>query len=152
MTEWHHEFDHGRFFVTDDRDRVDLDVVHGYLANESYWAAHRTRAEQAAAHEGSWCFSLFEEATGAQVGFARLVTDYATFAWLADVLVVPAAQGRGLGVFLMGCVADAAADIPRLLLGTRDAHGLYAKYGFTSLSYPDRAMERLTRPLAPDIP
>jgi GNAT superfamily N-acetyltransferase len=76
------------------------------------------------------------------------VTDDATFGWLADVLVVPAYQGRGLGIFLVGCVAEAAADIPRLLLGTRDAHGLYAKFGFTPLSYPNRAMERLTRPLA----
>jgi GNAT superfamily N-acetyltransferase len=147
VTEWRRD----TFVVTDDGDRVDLDVVHGYLANESYWAPERTRAAQATANAGSWCFSLFDEEAGAQVGFARLVTDRATFAWLADVLVIPEYQARGLGTFLVGCVAEAAADIPRLLLGTRDAHGLYAKFGFTPLSYPARAMERLTRPLAPDV-
>lgn len=147
MAEWHHD----GFVVTDDRARVDLDVVSGYLANESYWAPARTRAAQEKANASSWCFSLFDESTGTQVGFARLVTDYSTFAWLADVLVVPEYQARGLGTFLVGCVAEAAADIGRLLLGTRDAHGLYAKFGFTPLSYPDRAMERLNRPLAPDV-
>jgi GNAT superfamily N-acetyltransferase len=147
VTEWHHD----GFVVTDDRARVDLDVVSGYLANESYWAPERTRAAQERANAASWCFSLFDESSGVQVGFARLVTDYATFAWLADVLVVPEYQARGLGTFLVGCVAEAAADIGRLLLGTRDAHGLYAKFGFTPLSYPDRAMERLHRPLAPDV-
>jgi GNAT superfamily N-acetyltransferase len=147
VTEWRRD----QFLVTDDRDRVDLDVVQGYLANESYWAKHRTRVETDAAIAASWCFSLIDEGTGAQVGFARLVTDYATFGWLADVLVIPEYQARGLGTFLVGCVAEAAADIPRLLLGTRDAHGLYAKFGFTPLSYPHRAMERLLRPLAPDV-
>jgi GNAT superfamily N-acetyltransferase len=95
---------------------------------------------------------VIDESSGAQVGFARLVTDYTTFAWLADVLVVPAARGHGLGTFLIRCVAEAAAGIDRLLLGTRDAHGLYAKVGFTPLSYPARAMERLVHPLAPDLP
>ena len=70
---------------------------------------------------------------------------------LADVFVVPAVQAHGLGTFLVGCVAEAAAGINRLHLGTRDAHGLYAKFGFTPLSHPDRAMERLLRPLAPDL-
>lgn len=146
MTEWHRD----GFLVTDDPARVDLDVVHGYLANESYWARHRTRDEQAAADAGSWCFSLIDLASGAQVGFARLVTDRVTYGWLADVFVVPAAQGHGLGTWLVGCVAEAAAGINRLQLGTRDAHGLYAKFGFTPHSYPHRAMERLLLPLAPD--
>jgi GNAT superfamily N-acetyltransferase len=151
MTEWRRAFDGDGFVVTDDASRVDLDVVHGYLSNESYWAPERTRAAQATANAGSWCFSLFDESTGAQVGFARLVTDRVTFAWLADVLVVPEYQARGLGTFLLGCVAEAAADVARLVLGTRDAHGLYAKFGFTQLSYPDRLMERLLQPLAPDV-
>jgi GNAT superfamily N-acetyltransferase len=151
VTEWHHELDHAAFVVTDDPARVDLDVVHRYLAEESYWASERSRAAQETAIAASWCFSLLDEGTGAQVGFARLVTDYATYGWLADVFVVPSAQGRGLGTFLVGCVAEAAATVDRLHLGTRDAHGLYAKFGFTPLSYPDRAMERLLRPLAPDL-
>jgi GNAT superfamily N-acetyltransferase len=147
VTEWRRD----GFVVSDDASWVDLDVVYGYLSTESYWAPHRTRDEQAAANAASWCFSLLDEAGGAQVGFARLVTDHVTYGWLADVFVVPSVQAGGLGTFLVGCVAEAAAGINRLHLGTRDAHGLYAKFGFTRLSYPDRAMERLLRPLAPDL-
>jgi GNAT superfamily N-acetyltransferase len=152
VSEWHREPDHAGFVVTDDPGRVDLDVVHGYLSGESYWAAERTRAAQATANAASWCFSLVEEGSGAQVGFARLVTDYATFGWLADVFVLPGWRGRGLGHFLVGSVAAAAADVHRLTLSTRDAHGVYADVGFTRLSYPDRMMERLLTPLSPDLP
>jgi GNAT superfamily N-acetyltransferase len=145
VTEWRQD----GFLVTDDPARVDVDVVHSYLSTESYWATHRTREETAAALAASWCFSLIDESTGAVVGFARLVTDRVTYGWVADVFVITAMQGRGLGIFLMACVADAARGINRLQLGTRDAHGLYAKYGFTPHSYPERAMERLLRPLSP---
>lgn len=139
------------FLVTDDRARVDLDVVHGYLSGESYWAKGRARAVTETAAGASWCFSLIDEATGAQVGFARLLTDYATFGWLADVFVLPEFQGRGLGHFLVGCVVEASADVRRLFLGTRDAHGVYADLGFTRIGYPDRLMELLREPLAPPL-
>ena len=109
-----------------------------YLSTESYWATHRTRSETEAALAASWCFTLVDESTGAAVGFARLVTDRVTYGWLADVFVVSSMQGRGLGIFLVSCVADAAKGINRLQLGTRDAHGLYAKFGFTPHSYPER--------------
>jgi GNAT superfamily N-acetyltransferase len=142
VTEWHHE----SYVVTDDPARVDLDVVHGYLSNESYWARGRSRADTETAIGASWCFSVIESATGAQVGFARIVTDRVTHGWLADVFVVPAAQGHGLGTFLVGCVAEAAAGITHLDLRTRDAHGLYAKFGFTPLPHPQRSMERLLPP------
>jgi GNAT superfamily N-acetyltransferase len=125
--------------------------VHAYLANESYWANHRSREETRAANAASWCFTLIDEATGGQVGFARLVTDRVTYGWLADVFVATEYQGRGLGVFLVGTVAEAASGINRLQLGTRDAHTLYAKVGFAPHTYPDRAMERLLRPLSPPI-
>jgi GNAT superfamily N-acetyltransferase len=147
MTEWRRD----GFLVTDDAARVDLDVVHAYLANESYWATHRTREETRAANAASWCFTLIDEAAGAQVGFARLVTDRVTYGWLADVFVATAYQGRGLGGFLVGAIADAARGINRLQLGTRDAHTFYARFGFTPHSYPDRAMERLLRPLSPPL-
>jgi GNAT superfamily N-acetyltransferase len=137
------------FVVTDDSARVDFDVVHGYLSGESYWAKGRSRAATETACAASWCFSLFDERTGAQVGFARLLTDHVTFGWLADVFVLPDFQGRGLGHFLVGCVIDAAADVSRLFLGTRDAHGVYGDLGFTAIGYPDRLMELLRTPLAP---
>jgi GNAT superfamily N-acetyltransferase len=145
VTEWRRD----GFVVTDDRTRVDLDIVHGYLANDSYWATGRTRAVQETVNAASWCFSLFDERTGTQVGFARLVTDYATFGWLADVFVVPGFQRRGLGHFLIGAVVEAAADVGRLQLGTRDAHGVYAAFGFAAFTAPERMMERLLRPLPP---
>jgi GNAT superfamily N-acetyltransferase len=147
MSEWRRD----GFLVTDDPARVDVDVVHTYLSTESYWATHRTRDETEAALAGSWCFTLIDESTGVVVGFARLVTDRVTYGWVADVFVVRECQGRGLGVFLMASVADAAQGINRLQLGTRDAHSLYAKFGFTRHSYPERAMERLLRPLAPPV-
>ena len=73
MTEWRRD----QFVVTDDRSRVDVDVVHDYLANESYWANHRTRAQTEAANAASWCFTLIDETAGAQVGFARLAAAHA---------------------------------------------------------------------------
>jgi GNAT superfamily N-acetyltransferase len=145
VSEWRRD----GFLVTDDRDRFDLDVVHGYLSGESYWAKGRARSVTETAAAASWCFSLFDEATGAQVGFARLLTDYATFGWLADVFVLPAWQGRGLGHFLVGCVVEASAPVRRLVLGTRDAHGVYADVGFAPIGYPERLMEILREPLAP---
>jgi N-acetylglutamate synthase-like GNAT family acetyltransferase len=143
------EWRRGGFLVTDDRARVDLDVVHGYLSGESYWAKGRARSVTETAAAASWCFSLIDEESGAQVGFARLVTDHATFGWLADVFVLPAYQARGLGHFLVACVIEAASEVRRLFLGTRDAHGVYADLGFTAVGYPDRLMEILREPLAP---
>ncbi len=146
MTEWRRE----GYLVTDDPACVDLDVVHGYLAHESYWALGRTREYQAAANAGSRCYCLIEEATSAQVGFTRVATDGVNFAWVADVFVLPSHQGNGVGTFLVGCVMEALAPIDRVMLGTRDAHGLYAKFGLASPGRPERLMERLLHPLPPD--
>jgi hypothetical protein len=81
VSEWHRD----RFVVTDDPRRVDLDVVYGYLSGESFWAVGRSRAVQATANAASWCFSLIDETTGAQVGFARPVTDYCAFRQLIEL-------------------------------------------------------------------
>jgi GNAT superfamily N-acetyltransferase len=148
VSEWHRD----GFVVTDDRARVDLDVVHGYISNESYWGKGRSRAATETVNAASWCFSLLDERTGTQVGFARLLTDHVTFGWLADVFVLPDFQGRGLGHFIVGCVVDAAAGVSRLTLGTRDAHGVYADLGFAPIGHPDRLMELLRTPLAPPLP
>jgi GNAT superfamily N-acetyltransferase len=80
------------------------------------------------------------------VGGARAVTDLAFFAWIADVFVVPPARGCGLGKFLMRCIVDDLADVDRLFLGTRDAHGLYTQVGFVAPPRPERWMERLLDP------
>jgi GNAT superfamily N-acetyltransferase len=128
------------YTVTTDPARVDLDVVVGDLST-SYWAEGRTHAVQAAANAGSRCYSVLD-GDGAQVAFARAVTDGATYAYVADVFVVPGQQGRGLGKLLMRCVMEDLAPIERVMLGTRDAHGLYTQVGFLPVAAPERWMER----------
>jgi GNAT superfamily N-acetyltransferase len=139
----------GAYFVTTDPDAVDLDVVHGFLRDESYWAQWRTRDQQARANAGSRCYSLIHEPTGQQHGFARAVTDRVTFAWIADVFVLPEARGRGLGKFLSRCFTEDLFDVYRLFLGTKDAHGLYAQYGFAPSTAGIRWMERLPGDVTP---
>ena len=99
-------------------------------------------------NEISTCFTLVHEPSGAQVGFARVVTDDVSFGWVADVFVLTA-PGRGLGIFLVQCVVEAYGHLPRLVLATRDAHGVYAKVGFGPLSRVERWMERWNRPPSP---
>ena len=113
----------GDYLVTTDPARVDLDVVHRFLSEESYWVIGRSREEQARANEMSTCFSVVHEPTGAQVGFARVLTDDVSFGWVADVFVLVGHRGSGIGVFLMQCVVEVFDHLPRLVLGTRDAHG-----------------------------
>ncbi len=139
----------GDYAVTTDPAAVDLDVVHAFLSGESYWAAGRSREQQARVNEMSTCFSVVHEPTGAQVGYARVLTDDVSFAWVADVFVLDGHRGRGLGVFLMRCVVESYEHLPRLVLATRDAHGVYEKVGFGPLGRVDRWMERWNRPPNP---
>lgn len=117
--------------ISTDPARLDIEAMHAYLAR-SYWSPGIPFAivERAARH--SLCFGLYERSTGRQVGLARIVTDHATFAYLCDVYVLEEHRGRGLGKFLMRTVMahPAVTGARRTMLGTRDAHGLYAQYGF----------------------
>ncbi len=129
--------------ISTDPERLDLDVVLRYLAEESYWARGRTRERMEHAIAHSLNFGLYTQ-DGAQAGFARVVTDRATFAYLADVFVLEEERGRGLAVFLMEAIL-AHPDLQglrRWSLVTRDAHGLYRKFGFVPLASPDLWMER----------
>ncbi len=134
----------GDYDISTDPGRLDLDAIHGYLAR-SYWAQAVPRAVVARAIRHSLCFGLYRGT--AQVGFARVVTDSTTFAYLADVFVLEAHRGRGLGKWLIDCVLGHAdlQGLRRFMLATRDAHGLYAQYGFTPLAHPERLME-IVRP------
>ena len=131
----------GEFLVTTDRMRLDLDMVHGFLM-QSYWAAGIPREVFVRSVESSLCFSVFENEK--QVGFARVITDYATYAYLADVFILESHRGKGLSKFLMQCIVahPQLQGLRRWTLATRDAHGLYEKFGFTPLKSPDRFMER----------
>lgn len=121
---------------------VDLDVVHGFLSRDAYWCRGitRERVERAARH--SLCFSALLD--GAQVGFARVVTDRATFGYLADVFVLPAHRGQGISQAMMASILahPELQGLRRFLLATSDAHGLYAKYDFQPITRPERFMER----------
>lgn len=120
--------------ISTDPARLDVGLVHRFLSEEAYWARGRPRAltERAIAH--SLCFGAYAD-DGAQVGFARLVTDRALFAYLADVFVVPEVRGQGIGKQLIGAIMahEDVRALRRVLLATDDAHGLYAQFGFTPL-------------------
>ena len=128
--------------VSTDCDRLDLDVIHGYLVR-SYWSPGVARAIVAAAIRNSRCFGLYAPG-GAQAGFARVVTDTATFAYLADVFVLEEHRGRGLGAWMAGlAVGDPTlAHLRRWMLVTHDAQTLYARFGFTQPEDPARLMLR----------
>jgi GNAT superfamily N-acetyltransferase len=126
--------------ITTDPSRLDLDALHAFLST-SYWSPGIPRATLERAVANSLCFAVLCE--GRQVGFARCVTDRATFAYLADVYLLPEHRGQGLARQLMDAVMKHPdlQGLRRMLLATRDAHGLYAKYGFKPLAAPDRMME-----------
>ena len=125
------------YTISTDKSRLDLDVIHGFLKT-SYWAADRSREEIEKTIHTSICFGVFLEAR--QIGFARIVTDQVAHSWLGDVFVIPEFQKNGLGKWLIECIVSH----PILMktncdLGTRDAHGLYEKFGF-------KRTELMTRP------
>ena len=129
--------------LDDDRQRLDVIKIHGWLAS-SYWCPNIERAVLERAIAGSHCLGAYQNKT--QVGFARAITDHATFAWIADVWVDASVRGQGLGRALVQWFVDypQLAGIRRFGLVTADAHGVYAKLGFTALNRPDRYMERLS--------
>jgi GNAT superfamily N-acetyltransferase len=128
----------GAYLISSDRARLDLDAIHMYLSEQSYWARGRSFEQIARGVENSLPFGLYRGA--AQVGFARVVSDWATFGWLADVYVLPEDRGHGLGKALVEAVLEhpAVRDLPRVMLATEDAHGLYERYGFGPLARPER--------------
>ena len=134
------------YTISDDPARLDLDAIHTYLAR-SYWAATRPREVIARSLENSLGIGVYTPA-GEQVGFARVISDYATFAYLCDVYVLEAHRQRGLSKALLRFI-DAhprLQGLRRFQLVTKDAHGLYAQFGFTPLAQAERHMERRTFP------
>ncbi len=131
------------YSVSDEAARLDRERVHGWLSRDAYWSAGIPRAVFERSVDGAMCFGIYAP-DGAQAGFARVMTDRATFGYLGDVFVVPELRGRGLSKFLLDTIF-AHPDLQgfrRWLLVTRDAQALYARYGFEPLLGPERFMER----------
>jgi GNAT superfamily N-acetyltransferase len=138
-----HEIQHEGYLITDDRSRLDPEMVHLYLSQESYWANGVSREIVDRSLANSLCISVYA-ADGHQVGLARVITDFATFAWLCDVFILEGYRGNGLGKALIRAVVThpQLQTIRRMGLGTLDAHGLYARFGFKPISQPERQMEK----------
>ena len=136
--------------LSDDAQRLDLERIHGWLAS-SYWSPGIARKTVARAIAGSHCLGAYRD--GEQIGFARMITDHATFAWLADVWVAEAARGAGVGREMVRWFLDHRdfQGLRRVGLVTADAHGVYAALGFHPLVRPDRYMERLAHGLAQQL-
>ena len=130
----------GEYTISTDRSRLDIELIHDFISNDSYWGRGRAREVVERSIENSLPFGLYHAEQ--QVGFARIVTDYATFAWVADVFIVPEHRGHGLAKWLMEVILahPQLQGFRRWVLSTRDAHGLYTQFGFSPLTNADRWM------------
>ena len=136
----HHLWSKGDYEISTDPARIDISMVHEFLTN-SYWATDIPLETVRRSIENSISFGVYHGQQ--QVGFARIISDQATFAYLADVFILPAYRGRGLSQWLMECVVSHPdlQGLRRWMLATQDAHGLYAKFGFTPIKNPNSWME-----------
>jgi GNAT superfamily N-acetyltransferase len=135
--EWNKE----DYLLSTDKRKLQLDVIHQFLSN-SYWAKNIPLALVKKTVAGSLCFGLYYKQK--QIGFARIITDSATFAYLADVFIVEEHRGKKLSSWMMEYIMsyDELKGLRRWMLATRDAHGLYKKFGFNALDEPDRIMQK----------
>ncbi|HEX2534045.1 MAG TPA: GNAT family N-acetyltransferase [Chitinophagaceae bacterium] len=135
------EWQNDGFLLSTDKSRLDLPYIHHFLSTESYWARGIPMDTVSRAVEGSLCFGIYAEG-GQQAGFARVVTDSATFAYLADVFIDPSFRGQGLSKWMVGNIMQhpQLQGLRRFLLATRDAHGLYRQFGFEAVPNPENLM------------
>jgi len=138
MNEWTKD----EFTISTDRERLQIEAIDRFLREESYWAQNRTREETERAIKNSLPFGVYKGEN--QIGFARVVTDYATFAYLGDVYILEEYRGRGLSKWLMETIVGhpELQGFRRWILATKDAHTLYEKFGFHALVHPERWMEK----------
>jgi GNAT superfamily N-acetyltransferase len=129
------------YTISTEKSRLDLETIHRFLSGEAYWAKNRSLEKTQTAIENSICFGVYEGQQ--QIGFARVVTDKGTFAYLGDVFILSEFRGRGLSKWLMEAIIShpELQGLRRWVLATRDAHGLYEQFGFSALKFPERWME-----------
>ncbi len=135
------EWNRNEYLISTDTDKLDIALIHDFLSNKAYWCRGIPLHTVEKSINNSLCFGLFFQ--GEQVGFARLITDQATFAYLADVFILPGHRGRNLSKWMMHCILahPSLQGLRRITLATADAHGLYSQFGFRSLREPDHFME-----------
>ncbi len=136
------ELERGGFTISTDKERLDIGMIQGFLSERSYWARTRSLEQTQVAIENSICFGVYRGER--QIGFSRVVTDRATFAYLGDVFIIEEFRGQHLGSWVMEAIIShpELQGLRRWVLATRDAHSLYTKYGFRELVHPERWMER----------
>jgi len=136
------EWQRGEYTISTDDNRLDIPLIHDFISKQSYWGQGRAVAVVQRSLDHSLNFGLYRG--DKQVGFARVVTDFATFAWVADVFVIAEERGLGLSKWLMEVILGhpRLQGFRRWVLATKDAHSLYARYGFIPLHRPERWMER----------
>ncbi len=132
------------FTISDDKTKLDLDVIHGFLST-AYWSEGIPRARVARAIQHSLCFGVYETASGRQIGFGRVISDFAVMAHLSDVFILDAYRGRGLGKRLVATILahPELQNLRRWSLATNDAHELYRQFGFGPLPAPETQMLKL---------
>jgi GNAT superfamily N-acetyltransferase len=137
----HVEFQNGPFTISTDPARLDIDTIHVFLSTRAYWSPDLPRPVLEKAVRNSLCFGVYEN--GRQAGFARVVTDLATFAYICDLFILEEYRGKGLSKWLVSCILahPELQNLRRWLLITRDAHGLYSRFGFTPAARPENVME-----------
>jgi len=142
MTEGEREWRRGEYTISTDNERLDLAIIHDFISNHSYWGRGRRIKTVERSLDHSLNFGIFKK--DQQVGFARVVTDFATFAWIADVFILEEHRGQGLAKWLMKSILShpELQGFRRWVLATRDAHELYRKFGFRELRRPERWLER----------
>ena len=128
--------------ITTDKNRINLEFVHRYLSNTSYWAKGRSLEDVKRSIANSLCFSLFYKTSNSQIGFARVATDYVVFAWIMDVFVTDEFKGKGYGKMLVNQILNHPdlQNVNGFGLRTNDAHGLYRQFGFTKIPDPETWM------------
>lgn len=134
------------FYISTDKSKLDVELIHNFLTNDSYWAKGRSLKTVCKSIEHSLCFGVYQG--NSLVGFARVVTDYSVIAWIMDLFILNEYRKKGLSKMLMDAIMNhpELQNLQRWGLGTQDAHGLYEQYGFQIVKRPEIYMEILSKP------